>query len=145
MLREPFASSRLRGLLLLPPGAALTLLIMTTTAMAEDGSKLWLRYAAVTDAAALDSYQRAARQIVVRGNSSTLLAAGNELHDALASLLGVDVARAVDVMADGAIVVGERDDTVAGEEGFRIRSIRVGGHAAIVVSCKSDIGALYGV
>ena len=43
---------------------------------AEDGSKLWLRYAPVTDARQRESYQQAARQIVVRGNSQTLSAAG---------------------------------------------------------------------
>ena len=137
--------------------ASLMLALNGGTARAEDGYDLWLRYPRVTDAARLEEYRAAAAQLVVGGDSPTLLAARDELVAGLTGLVGTAPEVRDAVVADGAIVIGTprssalvRSLAIAtelrglGREGYLVRAMRVGGRRAIVVAANEDVGVLYG-
>ena len=112
---------------------------------AEDGSKLWLRYATG------DRLEDAVSQIVVTGDSPTLRA----IREELATAIGAEF---VDPVSEhNALVVGTpesspcvaalpwRDELQSlGREGFIIRSATIKGHRATVIASQGEIGALYG-
>ena len=137
--------------------AGVLLALFGGTAQAEDGYDLWLRYPRVADAARLAEYRAAAAQLVVGGDSPTLLAARDELVAGLSGLLGTAPEARDAVAADGAIVIGTprsspliRSLAIAAElrglgpEGYLVRAMRVGGRRAIVVAANEDVGVLYG-
>jgi alpha-glucuronidase len=137
--------------------ASAMLALLGGTARAEDGYDLWLRYPRVSDPALLAEYRGAATQIVLGGDSPTLLAARDELVTGLTGLLGAAPAVRSGVTAEGAIVIGTprssaliRSLPLAGDlrglgrDGYVIRTTRIGGRRAIVVAANEDIGALYG-
>jgi len=134
--------------------AVVTGLALAAPSTAEDGYELWLRYHPIEadDAAA---YQAVATQIVVQGDSATLLAARDELARGLSGLLNADIPITNTVSLDGAIVVGAQESSpiiaslgldleAVGEEGFIVRSATVDGHAVTVIAANTDVGALYG-
>ena len=84
------------------------LLMVVRPAFADDGSELWLRYRLVADAALRAQYRVALAQIVVDGNSPTLLAARDELNAGLAGLLGAQVPVAGSADRNGTVLVGTR-------------------------------------
>jgi alpha-glucuronidase len=139
---------RLSGLLVL-----LAALSASAVARAEDGYALWLRYAAVEPARQAD-YAAHATQLVVEGRSPTLDAAAGELKRGLSAMLRRPLPIAPAVSRDGAILVGTPESpTIArlhlplsglGDEGYLIRTVRVGGRRATVIAANSDRGALYG-
>jgi alpha-glucuronidase len=137
--------------------ASAMLALLGSTARAEDGYDLWLRYPRVSDPARLAEYRAAATQIVVGGDSPSLRAARDELVSGLTGLLGSAPLVQGSVSADGAIVVGTPRSSALirsmpvtaelrglGPEGYVIRTTRVGGKRAIVVAANEDVGALYG-
>jgi alpha-glucuronidase len=137
--------------------ASAMLALLGSTARAEDGYDLWLRYPRVSDPARLAEYRAAATQIVVAGDSPSLRAARDELVSGLTGLLGSAPLVQGSVSADGAIVVGTPRSSALirsmpvtaelrglGPEGYVIRTTRVGGKRAIVVAANEDVGALYG-
>ena len=137
--------------------ACALLLIGPRFAAAEDGSELWLRYRTVTDVALRARYKAVITQVVVDGDSPTLLAARIELSAGLSGLLGTKVTVATSADRAGTVFVGTpsgskiiaalplaRELAAVGNEGFIIRSATIGGRRALVVAANSDIGALYG-
>ena len=137
-----------RSSLLRPLLAALVLLLLSAGALrAEDGYELWLRYPLVSDAARLREYRAAATEVVIdAGGSATLAAARDELRTGLGGLLGQAPPEAASVDRDGALLVGTprgsraiaalsftRDLRGLGDEGYEIRTVRVGGHRATVI------------
>jgi alpha-glucuronidase len=125
-----------------------------STASAEDGYDLWLRYPAQTGEW-LARYHAAATQVVPGSASPTLDAARSELTRALGGMLQTTPTVANDVTSDGAIVFGTPHSSGAiarlnldlaplGPEGYRIRSLRINGHSATVIASTTDIGVLYG-
>jgi alpha-glucuronidase len=122
---------------------------------AEDGYKLWLRYAPPGNAAA--AYRRSVRQLVVEGSSPTAHATRSEMGLAIASMLGSPLPMAQHALSDGAIIAGtpESSPTIRGlgwkaelaglgPEGFIIRAARVAKHPVTVIASNGEIGALYG-
>lgn len=151
---------RLHGLAVRLAALCLGLLFFgaATRASGETGYDLWLRYVPVKDAARQRAYRQAAAAIVVQGRSPTARAALGELPRGLRGLLGVErpVADAVPA-GGGAVVVGTPSGSplvagpgwserlaALGEEGYLIRSTRVGPHPATVIASLGDTGALYG-
>jgi alpha-glucuronidase len=139
------------------PGLVALLTLTVASARAETGYELWLRYGRIADAEKAKSYRPFAAALVIQGRSATLEVVGSELRRGLGGLLGVDVPKSAAVSADGAIVVGTEASSpiirslgwgttlrTLGRDGFIIRSLRIGGHAAIVVASESEVGALYG-
>jgi alpha-glucuronidase len=138
-------------------GLVLGLVIaLPLAASADDGYRLWLRYDRLPQRA-IDDYRPRITSVVVPGRSATFEAIRAELVDGLSGLLGHPVSVAGDVDRDGAIVVGtpKSSPIVAGlgwgerlaelgVEGFRIRSVRLGGRTATVIASEGEVGALYG-
>ncbi|HEY0413053.1 MAG TPA: alpha-glucuronidase family glycosyl hydrolase [Allosphingosinicella sp.] len=134
--------------------ALLALLVLVTlflpaAARAEDGYELWLRYHRV-EAPALQRYRPSATAVVAGAEAAT---ARGELVRGLEGLLGLPSLPAT--LRDGAIVLGtpRSSPLVAqlrlplaglGEEGYVIRSVRIGGKRATVIAGNSERGVLYG-
>ena len=137
--------------------AALALsLLLAGPCLAEDGHSLWLRYAPLSDDAAIgDARFRPTAIVPPLTMSATTEAAIDELERGLDGLLGQALPIS-STIGDGAIVVGTAgnsrliaslDLSLAGigADGFVIRSLSVDGQTVTVVAANSDIGQLYGV
>jgi alpha-glucuronidase len=140
--------------------AALLVSVLTvaTLAHAEDGYELWLRYRPIADPVLLKTYRASITGLAIEGSSPTLRAAREEAIRGVRGLLGVEVPLATEARRDGLLVAGtpSRSSLVAaadvgtelggvGQEGFVIRSTRIGGKRATVITANSDIGILHGV
>ncbi|MFC4728225.1 alpha-glucuronidase family glycosyl hydrolase [Coralloluteibacterium thermophilus] len=134
--------------------ALLATLACTAIAHAEDGYDLWLRYPPL-DARQAPVLRAHAAELVAPASTPTQRALRDELLRGLGGLLGGAPALADAPRRDGALVVGTPasspvvaglglDLADLGEEGYLIRSVRIGGHRATVVAANDDIGALYG-
>lgn len=121
----------------------------------EDGYKLWLRYE--QPGAAARRYRQIVRAIRVDGGSATSGVIRDELHSAIASMLGTAFPVDNAGLAEGTLLVGtpasspairdlnwNKELSSAGDEGFVIRSTRIAGHPVTVIASTGDIGALYG-
>ena len=126
------------------------------TQTAEDGYRLWLRYAPPGEAAT-EEYRRTIRQIVVQGTSSTAQAIRNELTTAFSNILGEPITSAQEKFGRGALIVGTSANSPAiqglrwqsdldklGPEGYVIRNAVVAGNPVLAVASQGEIGALYG-
>ena len=126
-------------------------------ARGEDGYRLWLRYDPLPRQI-IEVYRPRVASVVVEGHSPTLDAARTELVSGCTGLLGRSVPLAEKVERDGAVVAGtpqssrligglgwQRQLAALGPEGFRIRSIKLGGHTVTVIASSGETGALYGV
>ena len=142
----------LRAVLLVLP------LLAAAGARAEDGYELWLRYRPVSDPALLKSYRAAIAGLAVEGSTPTLQAAREEAVRGLRGLLGTEVPLVTAATRHGLLVAGtpSHSSLVAGAdigadlgrigpEGFVIRSTRVSGKRATVITGNTDVGVLYGV
>jgi len=122
--------------------AALFLLALAGPAKAEDGYRLWLRY----DPLPAEVRQRFAprvTEIVVQSNGAIARSASSELQRGLSGLLAKPIPVRQSVDRDGAIVA-ELKKARLGSEGFTIRSTRVSGHRATVITASDERGLLYG-
>jgi alpha-glucuronidase len=137
---------------------AVLLLAIALPVRAEDGYELWLRYRPIEDAALRQHYRASITGLLVEGSSPTARVAREELARGLRGLLGVPVPLVGEVAGDGVVVAGTpaksalvarldpgADLGAAGEEGFVIRSTRIGGKRATVIAANTDVGVLYGV
>ncbi|WP_101924996.1 MULTISPECIES: alpha-glucuronidase family glycosyl hydrolase [Luteimonas] len=125
-------------------------LVVAPAAQAEDGYDLWLRYAAAAAPAA-----PAVTQLVVADATPVQAATRDELQRGLGGLVGAALPVEAQVTRDGAVLVGTPasssqiealalDLEALGDEGYRILSTRIDGHATTVVAANEDVGALYG-
>src|SRR6201991_1576817 len=142
---------RFRFLVLFVP---LVLLCGYTSAKADDGYHLWLRYEQLPSQS-LDVYRQQLKSISVQGKSPTFGAIRDELLQGCMGLLGAPVA--VGDSDDASVVVGlpetstlirkqrwDADLKRLGPEGYRIRTVRTGNRNVVVIASTTDIGALYG-
>ncbi|MDB5692420.1 MAG: aguA [Alphaproteobacteria bacterium] len=130
------------------------LTLLPAAARAEDGYRLWLRYDRLAEPSRrVDA--AAATAIVAPGSGPVAQAARAELQRGLSGLLGRPVAMARDVDRDGAILLATPRSSPAiaalhlpldrlGDEGYLIRTVRIGGRPATVIAANSDRGLLYG-
>jgi len=146
---------RIRAGLLVCLGMALQL-CACVEALANDGYRLWLRYDPLP-ANAVKDYRARVTSVVVQGQSPTLDAVRTELVSGCTGLFGGSVPLAQKVERDGAVVVGTpsgsplidglgwgRQLAALGPEGFRIRTVRLGGRSVTVIASQGETGALYG-
>lgn len=132
------------------------LFFIVMSARADDGYRLWLRYDPLPREM-IEVYRPRVSQIVVPGHSATLDAIRTELVNGCSGLLGNTVPLASEVERDGALLVGtpqssrliaslkwEAQLNELGEEGFRIRSVKLGRRSVIVIASSGEVGALYG-
>lgn len=123
---------------------------------AEDGYELWLRYTRVADATRLAEYRAAFPQLVMRPDSETARVTRDELQRGLRGLLGVSVPQAREAPRGPFLLAGtpatpliaalglDEELRAAGEEGYVIRTLDVGGRRATVIAANRDVGVLYG-
>ncbi|WP_434212548.1 alpha-glucuronidase family glycosyl hydrolase [[Pseudomonas] boreopolis] len=118
---------------------------------AEDGYALWLRYVPPGDAQAAVQVTALAAPAATPTQQATRA----ELLRGLSGLLGARPPSVERPDRDGALVVGTPASSPLlaalgpelaglGREGYLIRRMRLGGHAATVIAANEDIGALYG-
>lgn len=125
-----------------------------TSVAADDGYRLWLRYDQLPSRT-LNVYKQQIKSIAVQGTSPTFDAIRRELSLGCSGLLGAPVA--VGDRDEASVVVGlpqtssligklrwETELKNLGPEGYRIRTVRDGGRATIVIASTTDTGALYG-
>jgi alpha-glucuronidase len=131
-------------------------LLAGTTARAEDGYRLWLRYDPLP-AQEIGKYRAHITSLVVPGDSPTQTAIRQELVEGCSGLLGQPVPATNEANGDGAVIVGTPNTSpviaglkldaqlnALGTEGFLIRSEKINGHKATIIASAGDIGALYG-
>jgi len=124
---------------------------------AEDGYRLWLRYDKISDKTLLQEYSKQISSLYIEGNSSTILAAKEELKNGLSGLLGKNIPEVNFIKSDGTVIIANYRNSdllkklnissnVAnlGNEGFLILSATVNKKKSIVITANSDIGVLYG-
>ena len=122
---------------------ALILLVIVPPAHAEDGYRLWLRYDPLPPPLR-QRYKAAATEIVVQSDGPVARSAASELQRGLSGLLATPVPLMSGVDRDGAIVGRVEKMAGIGSEGFAIRTARVAGHRATVISANDERGLLYG-
>jgi len=122
--------------------AALFLLALAGPAKAEDGYRLWLRYDPLP-AEVRQHFAPSVSEIVVQSNGAIARSASSELQHGLSGLLAKPIPVRQSVDRDGAIVA-ELKKARLGSEGFTIRSTRVSGHRATVITASDERGLLYG-
>ncbi len=131
-------------------------LLLVASTKAEDGYRLWLRYEALPKQM-IAAYGPHVSSVVASGKSASLEAIRSELVEGCSGLLGGPVALAQQVDRDGAVVVGtpgssslianlkwQRQLADLGPEGFRIRSLKLGGYSVTIIASNGEVGALYG-
>jgi len=136
--------------------AVAALFLSGAITQAEDGYRLWLRYDSLPKEM-IDAYRTRVTSVVISGNSATLNAVRSELVDGCSGLLGSSIQTAATLDRNGAVVVGtpvsspliaglhwDRQLADLGPEGFRIVSLELNHHSAIVVASIGEIGSLYG-
>lgn len=132
----------------------LVLLCLGTFVQAEDGYRLWLRYAPLPTSVQ-QLYRPQVTSIIVQGNSATLTALREELINGCSGLLGASVPAADTLAQAGAVIAGTPKSSLLiaklnwplaslGAEGFRLRSITLNGRAVMVIAANSEVGVLYG-
>jgi len=130
------------------------LFLAGTITRADDGYRLWLRYDPLPPQL-IATYRPQVTSIVVQGRSATLDAIRTELAGGCSVLLGATIPTSEKVDRDGAVIVGTPKGspliaglkwplTGLGTEGYRLRSVKLGGHAVTVIAANGETGALYG-
>lgn len=125
--------------------------------MAEDGCRLWLRYEQVQDAARLQAYRQAVHEIIIQGNSLTLLAAQKELQTGLNGLLGQATPAAQEPTQQNILLAGTPASSTlikelnltdklktVGDEGYLLLTTNKNGRKYTVIAANTDVGILYG-
>jgi alpha-glucuronidase len=153
--RRDFVAASLAGVAGLSTPRIVTAAQSASSPQAEDGYKLWLRYAPPGEAAA--AYRRMVRGVLVEGDSPTSRIIRDEMRRALNTLLGGAVPVERQGRTDRAVVIGTPGDSpairglgwdaelkTAGPEGYVIRGARVGGNDSIAIASQGAVGALYG-
>lgn len=124
---------------------AMGFVLACSSARAEDGYDLWLRYKPV-EASAKAAYAAHAAAIAPARSpeSPTLKVARAELERGLAGLVGKPASAAAGAR-DGVIQLTVAPQKDLGDEGYRIRTTAVNGRKTTVIAASKDIGVLYGV
>ena len=115
--------------------------LVTFSANADDGSRLWLKYDLIQDKAVRKGYSKYIKKIVLTEKTETSQIAANELHAALLGLLGKDISVSSSISGTRAIILKiDSKATHLGKEGFEI--IQTGKNTTI--NGQTDVGLLYG-
>ena len=135
--------------------AALSLsMYPASTACAEDGYELWLRYRPL-GTGMRDAVRAHATTIVVPDSPALpVQAATRELQRGLSGMLEREVPVSREI-PNGAILIGtpQNDPAIAqldlpleplGQEGFLIRSVEISGNKVTVIAANGDTGLVYG-
>jgi alpha-glucuronidase len=133
------------------------LLTFCTTALAEDGYRLWLRYDLIDNEEMLSEYRELISAIMIEENSPAALVAKTELLNGLAGLLGKEIPVTGEIK-DGVVLAGTptKSKEIAsydissnlsklGAEGYIISNRRRDNKNIFIIAGNEDVGVLYGV
>ena len=134
------------------------LLLLSNDLLGEDGYRLWLRYDRIDDPRLLQQYlQNIGSCSFPTPGSGTLVAAHDELINAIAGLLGQPLHPTINPSTN-TLLIGtpitlplltqlhwDTDLHRLGDEGFIIRTYTLNGRSGIAIAAASDKGILYGV
>ncbi|HPN60433.1 MAG TPA: alpha-glucuronidase family glycosyl hydrolase [Chitinophagaceae bacterium] len=133
------------------------LFLSFSTAFAENGYDLWLRYLKITHTGTLVQYKKQVSSPALAGSSPTLLAAKEELQKGLSGLLGYRIPVNNSITTKSTLVIGvagtpslrltpanEKKLISLGSEGFLINSDKKD-NGCILITANTDLGILYGV
>ncbi len=120
----------------------------------EDGYDLWLRYRPLPAEARTRMEHHSTAVVFPRQASPTVLAAVDELHQAVARMTGREPALGHDPV-DGALVLATPQSLPGiaslslpldklGQEGYVLRSVTLEGHQVTLIAANTDRGLLYG-
>lgn len=134
---------------------SLLFIFISLNSLAEDGYKLWLRYAPVENEAMLQNYRNQLKNIVLNAETPTLKAAKKELETGLSEMLDNRSSITEMLKGDGNLIIGLPDNCEVikentgtqelqniGNEGFILRQIDKNN---LIITANTDIGLLYGV
>ncbi|NMB83557.1 MAG: alpha-glucuronidase [Ignavibacteria bacterium] len=132
-------------------------LLMSINLFAEDGYRLWLRYDKLKNTNFVKEYSKQITSYYVDGNSSTMLAAKEELKNGLSGLLGKNIPLAKNINSTDTIILSNYSESKLlkdlklesqllrlGNEGFLIITASVKNKKSIVITANTDVGVLYG-
>jgi alpha-glucuronidase len=121
---------------------------------ADDGHDLWLKYNKIEDAQLLNNYQKIIKACFVAGNSEIIEAVKTELGVALPGLLNKQFSEGISY---NSLIVAKYDEikkdltvdlndkvSKLGQEGYLIKSLKIKGKPATLITAGEDIGLLYG-
>lgn len=127
------------------------------TLLAEDGSRLWLRYDPVSNEALRALYSKSVTEFIVYGDSPVSISAREELQRGLNGLLGREVAYSGGKVKSGTIIAGTPDKSplIASalnqaelksmpEGGYKIVTYSKGKKRYYIIASATDAGVLYG-
>lgn len=133
--------------------SGILIFILINSLKSEDGYRLWLRYDLISNRQKLNEYNSRISQIVIPGNSATIIAAKEELINGLTGLLGRNLEVSEHISKSGAIIAGTPQNSAiiaklnleeklkaVGNEGFIIQNILTGGNRCIAIAASTDIG-----
>ncbi len=135
----------------------LMILCFADKAHAENGYDLWLRYTKIENPGNYKTYRELHKNIIFEATSPRLKAAKAELKKGLLGMLDLQPEENGKISKQTLIIgtnqsskwiaqlsfvneINQLDD-----EGFIIRSAKIGGNPVTVLAAKNDIGILYGV
>ncbi|KAF0149554.1 MAG: Alpha-glucuronidase [Ignavibacteria bacterium] len=133
------------------------LFVITVNLLAEDGSRLWLRYDKISNEQFLKSCTELIKTCFVDGKSETFSVIKDELNNGLSGLLNKNFEFTNRFEKNGVLYVGvSSSETIKemnlesklshiSDDGFLILSTKIKNKKAIVVTAKTDAGVLYGV
>ncbi len=129
-----------------------------SSANAEDGYRLWLRYDVVSNPQMLKEYRTLIKMWKVEGNSPTMTAARHELQIGLDGLLGLNIPETETLSGRGMLIASTYQNSQVlsalnlnselqkvGSEGFLVLTRKINGSNATIITANTDIGVLYGV
>lgn len=144
-------------------GILLSVLFLTASGLlipadADDGYRLWLKYDPITDKAYLKECNRTFSGVMITGDSPVLRSSHDELIAGLEGMTGKQVNEVISIRGNGTLVAGTFQSSpviasllpdvkpgTTGEEGYIIRTVRMGGKRITVIASEGDRGVLYGV
>lgn len=116
----------------------ITLIFITSLAMADDGYRLWMKYDLIKDKAKLVTCSQSINYIQADSQNPIVKSAIDELQMALKGLLGKTISVQNQASANGGIVLQLSKE--GSEEGFTISNQ----NRKIIISSKTEKGLLYG-
>jgi len=128
---------------------ALALLLISAQARAEDGHELWLHYRPLQGEALAQLHGRVRAIVPLEPlvlASPTLQAAVDELKRGIAGMAGHEPVVAKQPV-DGALVLTKQAGPgleALGNEGYRLRRVKLQGRDVTLIAANTDIGLLYG-
>ena len=132
--------------------------LFSSSAHADDGYELWLKYRKIEDVHLLKQYRTVFTSVLVAGQSPTLKIIRSELKKSLDMMLGTEVRFRSTLAEENVLVIGTPATSVVvrqlqhdgklqtlGVEGYLITSVTKGKNRYTVIAANRDIGLLYGV